>query len=159
MWYHTYDTFRGHACILAVFIPVVLIKVWSACPAYSKYNNYWEKLGLTVMVFKWRGRWPAVRMEKIAYNLIPHTQLCRCVKPFNERILTSSNLSKEAPSCMNSGRCFCQLNSYDLVMAAHKPEGKDEDDTRGKMMGYFLLMKVVFRVSIWWHKCITNYQV
>lgn len=34
--------------------------------------------------------------------------------------LTSSNLSNTAPSCRKLGTCFCQLNSYDFVMAAHR---------------------------------------
>lgn len=40
-------------------------------------------------------------------------------KTANFLFRTSSNLSNGAPSCMNSGTCFCQLNSYDFVMAAH----------------------------------------
>lgn len=47
-------------------------------------------------------------------------------------IFTSSNLSKEAPSCMNSGRCFSQLNSQDFVMAAHKSEKQTKEEKTHK---------------------------
>lgn len=108
-----YDGFRGHACRLAVAILMILNKHWSVvCPAYCKTsNNQWLKgmplLGMWVLLgYPWNvGDYNRIAQIHSTEGMESPLTKEKC------SILTSSNLSKEAPSCMNSGTCFCQLNS------------------------------------------------